>query len=102
MEANEPQLAVACLTTDFAMQNVLLQMGLKVLSVQGRQIRSVKTFALKCTSCLRITHLVEREFCPACGNHSLVKIQVVVDKAGHVHYRPPRTQKATLRGTRVS
>ncbi|CDI75660.1 hypothetical protein, conserved [Eimeria praecox] len=39
---------VSCMTTDFSMQNVLLQMGLKVLAVDGRKIRTVKIWALLC------------------------------------------------------
>jgi rRNA maturation endonuclease Nob1 len=63
-------------------QNVLLQMGLGLVSLQGRRVRSVKTFVFKCSSCLRITHLVTREFCPSCGNHTLFK--VCADLVGHV------------------
>ena len=33
----------ACATTDFAMQNVLLQMGLKLLSVQGSEVTRTKS-----------------------------------------------------------
>ena len=33
---------VACLTTDYAMQSVLMQMGLKLLSVDGMVLRSIK------------------------------------------------------------
>lgn len=39
---------VSCMTTDFSMQNVLLQMGLNVLAVDGRRIRTVKIWALLC------------------------------------------------------
>lgn len=58
---------VGCLTTDFAMQvglccetspptvaqNVLLQMGLNVIAVDGMLVKRVKTFVLKCSSCNR-------------------------------------------------
>merc|ERR1712071_266037 len=37
------QLDVACLTTDFAMQNVLMQIGLNVVSLEGRLIHEVGT-----------------------------------------------------------
>ncbi|KAL8434735.1 hypothetical protein ACSSS7_002980 [Eimeria intestinalis] len=39
---------VSCMTTDFSIQNVLLQMGLGVLSVDGKKIRTVKVWALLC------------------------------------------------------
>ncbi len=33
-------------------QNVLMQMGLRVLSIDGMLIRKAKTFVLKCSACL--------------------------------------------------
>ena len=33
---------VCCATTDYAMQSVLMQMGLKLLSVDGMVLRSIK------------------------------------------------------------
>jgi len=36
---DEEDINVACLTTDFAMQNVLLQMNLNLLSVDGISIK---------------------------------------------------------------
>lgn len=42
---------VSCLTTDFAMQNVLLSMGLPVRSVEGMIVKSPKSFALWCFAC---------------------------------------------------
>ena len=45
---------VACLTTDFSMQNVLMQLGLKVLSVDGLLVKSVKQFVLRCMACYQV------------------------------------------------
>ncbi len=56
--------SVACLTSDFAMQNVLLQMGLRVLSPDGRRITRVKQWALRCFACFKITRDMEKLFCP--------------------------------------
>lgn len=36
-----------CVTTDFAMQNVLVQMGLPLLSVNGMTITSIKQWVLR-------------------------------------------------------
>ena len=42
----------ACMTGDFAMQNVALQMGLNLVSVEGSErIKSVKTWVLRCHGC---------------------------------------------------
>lgn len=46
-------LKVACLTGDFAMQNVALQMGLNVFGVGGQKIREVKTWVLRCHACFK-------------------------------------------------
>ena len=42
----------ACMTGDFAMQNVALQMGLNLVSVEGSErIKNVKTWVLRCHGC---------------------------------------------------
>jgi RNA-binding protein NOB1 len=45
---------VACATLDGAMQNVLLQMGLKVVDTDGYVVKNVKQFVLKCHACFAI------------------------------------------------
>jgi RNA-binding protein NOB1 len=47
------RLDVACMTTDYAMQNVLLQMGLNLISVDGKRIKSVKSWVLRCHACFK-------------------------------------------------
>ncbi|CAG8850133.1 27810_t:CDS:2, partial [Racocetra persica] len=42
---------VACITTDYSMQNVLLQMGLNLVSVEGARIKKVKSWVLRCHAC---------------------------------------------------
>lgn len=49
----EPVMKVACLTGDFAMQNVLLQMGLNVLGSGGKKVKEVRTWILRCHSCFK-------------------------------------------------
>ena len=49
---------VSCLTGDFGIQNVLLQMGLKLLTPDGVRIRHLSTFGLKCASCFKVTRRV--------------------------------------------
>ena len=48
-----PIAKVACITTDFAMQNVLLQMRLRVISFDGLAIRTAKTWVLRCHACFK-------------------------------------------------
>ncbi|GFR90232.1 RNA-binding protein NOB1 [Elysia marginata] len=47
------EISVGCLTTDFAMQNVMIQMGLNVLSVDGMLIKRAKSYVLRCYGCMR-------------------------------------------------
>jgi RNA-binding protein NOB1 len=46
-------LGVGCMTADFAMQNVLLQMGLNLVSLEGKRIDRVKTWVLRCHACFK-------------------------------------------------
>eukprot|EP00037_Helgoeca_nana_P033918 m.419947 g.419947 ORF g.419947 m.419947 type:complete len:751 (-) comp31947_c0_seq1:114-2366(-) len=93
---------VGCVTADFSMQNVLLQMGMNVVSVDGLLIRRVKTFSLKCESCFRVTHEVHRKFCKACGHPTLYKITVSTNSEGKIEYRMPKRIRTTNRGARFT
>lgn len=74
-----PPPVVACVTTDFGMQNVLLQMGLRLLSIDGVAVTRVKQWARRCESCAKIVHDQERMFCPRCGNAYLSRVSISVD-----------------------
>ena len=47
-----------CMTADFAMQNVLLQMGLNLVSVEGKRIEKLKTWVLRCHACFKCVCLL--------------------------------------------
>ncbi|EPB73866.1 Nin one binding Zn-ribbon like protein [Ancylostoma ceylanicum] len=70
----EEGLNVGCLTTDFALQNVLLSMNLGLVSLNGYRIKKLKTFVLRCRACFKTTPIMTKEFCPACGNKMLHKV----------------------------
>lgn len=93
---------VGCMTSDFSMQNLLLQMGLVLISPDGRRVKRLKSFVLRCESCFHITKEVERLFCPRCGNHTLLRTTCKTDKQGNLLVFPPRRKKNNLRGTIVS
>jgi RNA-binding protein NOB1 len=42
-----------CMTADFAMQNVLLQMGLNLVGLEGNRIEKIKTWVLRCHACFK-------------------------------------------------
>ena len=49
---------VGCMTADFAMQNVLLQMDLSLVGMEGKRIQKVKTWVLRCHACFKcVCHL---------------------------------------------
>lgn len=52
-DLSKEQVSVGCMTADFAMQNVLLQMGLSLVGVEGKKIEKVKTWVLRCHACFK-------------------------------------------------
>lgn len=47
------KVVTGCMTTDFAMQNVLMHMGLNLVGVDGKKIDKVKTWVLRCHACFK-------------------------------------------------
>lgn len=91
---------VGCVTTDFAMQNVLLQMGVNLVSVDGRRvIRRVRRYVLRCQSCTEVTRELDRLFCGRCGNATLTRVTFDVDKNGVARIFLSSKFKPRLRGT---
>ncbi|XP_064016278.1 RNA-binding protein NOB1 [Pogoniulus pusillus] len=84
---------VGCVTTDFAMQNVLLQMGLHVLAVNGMLIRQARSYILRCHGCFKTTSDMTKVFCPNCGNKTLKKVSVSVNEDGSLHMHFSRNPK---------
>ncbi|RZC82780.1 hypothetical protein C5167_045567 [Papaver somniferum] len=93
--------SVACVTGDFAMQNVILQIGLRLLAPGGMQIRELHRWILKCHACNKVTTEIGRIFCPKCGNGgTLRKVAATVGENGVV--LASRKPRITLRGTKFS
>ncbi|XP_076381073.1 RNA-binding protein NOB1 [Megalopta genalis] len=93
----EKPATVACLTIDFAMQNVLKQIGLNVVALDGRLIKQMKTFIFRCYACYKTTSIMTKVFCPSCGNKTLKKVSTTVDEEGnrqvHINFRKPISKK---------
>ena len=49
----DKHIGVGCMTADYAMQNVLLHMGLNLVSPEGKRISTVKTWVLRCHACYK-------------------------------------------------
>ncbi|KAI8050970.1 Nin one binding Zn-ribbon like-domain-containing protein [Syncephalis plumigaleata] len=93
---------VACMTADFAMQNVLIQMGLHLMSMDGMVIQRVKTWVLRCHSCYKITTNMEKHFCPSCGNNTLMRVSAGLNKQGELCIYLKENFQYNTRGTRYN
>ncbi|KAF8076640.1 Nin one binding Zn-ribbon like-domain-containing protein [Lyophyllum atratum] len=104
----EEVIDAGCMTADFAMQNVLLQMGLNLVGVEGKRIEKVKSWVLRCHACFKICKDNSKKFCPSCGNPTLLRASVTVSAPGasadapvmQVHLKPKFQYR--IRGTKYS
>lgn len=101
-EFEEKSVEVACITSDFAMQNVLKQIGLNVTSIDGRIIKQLRTFIFRCTTCFKTTSIMTKLFCPKCGHSTLKKVAVSIDEQGNQHIHINGRKPLTARGKRFS
>ncbi|KAI0805690.1 Nin one binding Zn-ribbon like-domain-containing protein [Xylaria sp. FL0064] len=76
-------LKVALLTSDYAMQNVLLRINLNLVSSGLARITRVKTWVLRCHGCFQITRDTSKQFCPRCGQPTLTRVSCSTDQAGN-------------------
>ena len=57
---------VAIITGDFALQNVVLQMNLNLLSSSMFRITNVRNYILRCHACFATTRVMSKQFCERC------------------------------------
>jgi RNA-binding protein NOB1 len=78
-------LQVATITGDFAMQNVLLQMNLNLLSPKTcKRITQLKQTILRCHGCFTTTKDLDKQFCPRCGKPTLTRVSCTINDRGEV------------------
>ena len=94
--------SVGCITLDFAMQNVLTQIGLHVVAPDGRVIRRVKQWVLQCSACFKIEPNMSKLFCSKCGHNTLRKLGVTLRKDGTKQYHYSKKSDLPQRGSRYS
>lgn len=91
------QARVACMSTDFAVQNVLKQINLNIAALDGRLIKQMRTYILRCYGCFKTTSIMTKIFCPNCGHKTLKRVAVSMDENGqrviHINLRRPLTAK---------
>eukprot|EP00919_Chromeraceae_sp_WS-2016_P004507 GHVR01010637.1.p1 GENE.GHVR01010637.1~~GHVR01010637.1.p1 ORF type:complete len:350 (+),score=106.49 GHVR01010637.1:191-1240(+) len=88
---------VSCISTDYSIQNMCMQMGLQVLSVDGMRVRRLKLWGLLCSTCQQFTKDTTKRFCPKCGHSSVVRVPIEVDDTGAVTVFDTR-RKNNVRG----
>ncbi|OCK80608.1 hypothetical protein K432DRAFT_382066 [Lepidopterella palustris CBS 459.81] len=102
-QVTEPKtMQVATLTTDFAMQNVLLQMKLHVLSTSLARIRHLNSYILRCHACFFTIKQMEKQFCPRCGKPTLTRVACSVDHNGEFKLHLKKNFQWNRRGERYS
>lgn len=93
---------VACITSDFAMQNVLLQMRLELYTPDGCRVKNVKNWLLRCHACFTTTRNMEARFCPKCGGPTLIRTSFMIDETGACHLFLRSDFQYNLRGTKFN
>lgn len=83
--ALQKTLQVATMTGDFAMQNVLLQMNLNLLSTKTcKRITNIKQTIFRCHACFQTTKDMSKQFCPRCGKPTLTRVTCTTNDKGEV------------------
>lgn len=82
------QINASVITSDFAMQNILLQIGIPLLNIEGKIITKVKSFVLECFSCWAVSRKTDIVFCKKCGKDTLLKVTCeFLDDGSFLMYR---------------
>eukprot|EP00596_Hydrurales_sp_CCMP1899_P005261 CAMPEP_0119034088 /NCGR_PEP_ID=MMETSP1177-20130426/1133_1 /TAXON_ID=2985 /ORGANISM="Ochromonas sp, Strain CCMP1899" /LENGTH=695 /DNA_ID=CAMNT_0006991319 /DNA_START=512 /DNA_END=2599 /DNA_ORIENTATION=+ len=93
----------ACVTTDFSMQNVLMQMGLNVVSVDGMLVRAAKQWVLRCMACFKVHYEMDRLFCSKCGANHMSRVGASVNaKTGELRLHLKANYVVNTLGTKYS
>jgi len=89
---------IATMTTDFACQNVLLQMNLNLLSTTLQRIRHLKTYIKRCHACFYTTREMDKQFCPRCGKDTLTRVSCSTDANGQFKLYLKKNMQWNTRG----
>lgn len=84
------------------MQNVLLQMGLNLLSTSIQQVRHIKTYILRCHACFQKTKDMSKQFCPRCGKPTLTRVSCSTNAKGEFQMHLKKNMQWNRRGDRYS
>ena len=65
-KGNVKTMQVAIITGDFALQNVVLQINLNLLSSSMLRVTNLKNYILRCHACFATTRVMSKQFCERC------------------------------------
>ncbi|KAK6431823.1 20S-pre-rRNA D-site endonuclease nob1 [Oleoguttula sp. CCFEE 5521] len=98
----EQQMEVAVITTDFAMQNVILQMNLNLLSTSLQRVRYVRSTAMRCQACFLVSKQMDKQFCTRCGKPTLTRVSCSTTASGEFKIHLKKNFQYNSRGDRYS
>nr|OQO31562.1 hypothetical protein B0A51_01404 [Rachicladosporium sp. CCFEE 5018] len=101
-DRTEQQMEVAVVTTDFAMQNVLLQMNLNLLSTSLQRVRHVRSTAMRCQACFLVSKQMDKQFCTRCGKPTLTRVSCSTMANGEFKIHLKKNFQYNSRGDRYS
>ncbi|KJZ73924.1 hypothetical protein HIM_06592 [Hirsutella minnesotensis 3608] len=97
-QAPQRTLQAAILTSDYAMQNVALRINLNLVTPSLARITHVKNWVLRCHGCFAVTRDMERQFCPSCGQPTLMRASCSTDQHGNFRVHLKRNFQWNNRG----
>lgn len=97
---SEFESSVGCVTSDYCMQNVLVQIGLRLVTPDGQRITQLRRWAFRCSACFLVTKETGKIFCPKCGNATLERVEIMVGPEGREVFGVRRFHR--LRGSKYS
>jgi len=96
------QMDVSTMTIDFAMQNVLLQMNLKLITTNMQRIKKLSSKVLRCHACFQIVKDMSKQFCPRCGGATLARVSCSTNAKGEFHIHLAKNYTYNKRGDKFS
>jgi RNA-binding protein NOB1 len=100
--AQQEQIDVATMTIDFAMQNVLLQMNLHLLSTNMQRIRKLTSKVLRCHACFLTVKDTSKQFCPRCGGSTLKRVNCSTNSKGEFRLHLSKNFQFNKRGDKYA
>ena len=96
------EIGIGVVTSDFAMQNVILQIGIPLLSLDGSVISKLKSYVLECFSCGKMEKDCSKQFCDKCGKSTLSRVTCEYDQNGKLILYRKKNYQPKKRGTRYN